>query len=67
VPANLATCQRHGNSRPFETIMRRPVVSVDQLRRGMGGPSLTVIARSPCDEAIHTSCADRWIASLRSQ
>jgi hypothetical protein len=37
VPANLATRQRHGNSRPFETIMRRPVGSVDQLRRGMGG------------------------------
>src|SRR5947199_70298 len=26
-----------------------------------------VIARSPCDEAIHTSGEDRWIASLRSQ
>jgi hypothetical protein len=27
----------------------------------------TVIARSTCDEAIHSCFAERWIASLRSQ
>src|SRR3984957_9085851 len=36
VPDNLATRQRHKNPRPFEAIMRRPVVSIDQLRCKMG-------------------------------
>jgi hypothetical protein len=33
VPDHLATRQRHKDPHSFETVMRRPVVSVDQLRR----------------------------------
>src|ERR1700734_1252850 len=35
--------------------------------RECGTVSLNVMARSACDEAIHTCFAARWIASLRSQ
>ena len=38
------------------------------VEEATGAPSTHVIARSPCDEAIQLSIAERsWIASLRSQ
>ena len=57
VPDNLATCQRHKNPHPFETIMRRPVVSIDQLRRRMGGHTTnretwSVFERKPAPDLI---------------
>src|ERR1700722_9798204 len=57
VPDNLATRQQHENPHPFETIMLRPAVPIDQLRRGMGGHTInreiwSVFERKPAPDLI---------------
>jgi hypothetical protein len=60
VPYNLATRQRHGNPRPFETIMRRPVVSVDADPLGLHasrGYAASTALLTACGSAIERNNA----------